>query len=87
MSPAIELEGVQSNDSNPRYLEPRANSNQSRFARHTFTENLPSTTRTSREPKQFSYPFRGSSLHILPSITRTTSNLLCQYVTETKQTM
>lgn len=49
MSPAIQLEGVQSNDSNPRYLEPCANSNQSRFARHTFTENLPSTTRTSRE--------------------------------------
>lgn len=37
--------------------------------------------------KQFSYPFRGCSLHILPSITRTTSNLLCQYVTETKQTI
>lgn len=76
MSPAIELEGVQSNDSNPRYLEPRANSNQS-----------PRQLELPVNSKQFSYPFRGSSLHILPSITRTTSNLLCQYVTETKQTM
>ena len=59
MSPAIELEGVQSNDSNPRYLEPLANSNQSRFARHTFTENLPSTTRTSREIEAIFVSFQG----------------------------
>lgn len=59
MSPAIELEGVQSNDSNPRYLEPRANSNQSRFARHAFTENLPSTTRTSRELEAIFVSFQG----------------------------
>lgn len=59
MSPAIELEGVQSNDSNPHYLEPCANSNQSRFARHTFTENLPSTTRTSRELQAIFVSFQG----------------------------
>lgn len=59
MSPAIELEGVQSNDSNPRYLKPLANSNQSRFARHTFTENLPSTTRTSRELEAIFVSFQG----------------------------
>ena len=58
MSPAIELEGVQSNDSNPRYLEPRANSNESRFARHTFTENLPSTI-TSRELEAIFVSFQG----------------------------
>ena len=87
MSPAIELEGVQSNDSNPRYLEPRANSNQSRFARHTLLKIYPRQLELPVNSKQFSYPFRGCSLHILPSITRTTSNLLCQYVTETKQTM
>lgn len=91
MSPAIELEGVQSNDSNPRYLEPRANSNQSRFARHTFTENLPSTTRTSRELEAIFVSFQGmfstyitldNSNHVQPPPPNKTNNVI-QYKTFT----
>ena len=57
-------------NSNPRYLEPRANLNQNRFSldfRHTFTVILPSVTRpsitrTSANSNQFSFPLRAFSI-------------------------
>ena len=52
-------------NSNPRQLEPRANSNQNRFPldfRHTFTVILPSVTRTPGNSNQFSFPFRSFSI-------------------------
>ena len=65
--------------SNPRLLEPRANSNQNRFPldfRHTFTVLLPSVTRTldnsnSRELEPIFVSLQLIFYIILPAITRT----------------